>query len=250
MTRVRLLAVVLLSLISSTAWADLKTYDIDPRYRTEIYEALRNILNPDQGAIMPAHGRVQLLPSGQILVNASPETITQVDAVMKALQARPVEAAPRVTLRYWAVLGTRAQAGAANALGTSPPPVLNDVLAELRRLNGELAFRVIGTATAVTESGQYGEVEGMTLSVSQTAHVQGNTLNANIAMELVGDAPPQLQMQGQPQLFVTAPGRLEIGEVNVNTALRRGEFLVLGESHYQVRGLEGPVFYIVHWAEE
>lgn len=246
MTRIRLLAITLLSLISSTAWADLKTYDIDPRYRTEIYEALRNILNPE-GVAMAAYGRVQLLPSGQILVNAPPDTITQVDAVIKALQARPVDAAPRVTLRYWAVLGTRTQAGAANALGTPPPAALNDVLAELRRLNGELAFRVIGTATAVTESGQYGEVDGMTLSVEQTAHVQGNTLNANISMALVGDVPPQ--PQAQTQVFVTT-GQVKIGNLTLNTTLRRGEFLVLGESHYQSRGLEGPVFYIVHWAEE
>ena len=248
MTRIRLLAIALLSLTSSTAWAALKTYDIDPRYRTEIYEALRNILNPDAGATMGAYGRVQLLPSGQILVNANDETIAQVDAVLKAMQARPVEAAPRVTLRYWAVLGARAQAGAASALGTPPPAVLNDVLAELRRLNGELTFRVIGTATAVTESGQHGEVEGMTLSIEQTAHVQGNTLNANISMELVGDAPPPPQGQ-QQQVFVTA-GRFEIGEVNVNTTLQGGEFLVLAESHYQSRGLEGPVFYIVHWADQ
>ena len=39
-----------------------------------------------------------------------------------------------------------------------PPPVLNDVLTELKRLNGDLTFRVIGTAAVTSDSGKSGEV--------------------------------------------------------------------------------------------
>jgi hypothetical protein len=93
-------------LLSSNAWADLRTYDVDPQYRQELYSALRSILDPT-GITMKAYGRVELLPSGQILVNASPETLVQVEAVLQAIRARPVTPTPRAALRYWAVLGSR-----------------------------------------------------------------------------------------------------------------------------------------------
>jgi hypothetical protein len=39
------------------------------------------------------------------------------------------------------------------------------------------------------------------------------------------------------------------GEINVQTTLRRGEFVVLGQSELVGAGLDGPVFFIVHWPE-
>jgi hypothetical protein len=237
MTRLRLPVIALTLLISSNAWADLKTYDVDPQYRQEIYAALQRILTP-QG--QPTQGRVELLPSGQILVNASPETLEQVEQVLQAIRNRPAAAAPRVALRYWGVLGTRAQGSAADTVGSPPPAVLNDVLGELRRLHGELTFRVIGTAAVATNSGQHGEVQGTTLSVEQTAHVQGDTLNAEISMVLSGhalsDAPPPI-------------GNVRFGSLSLRTTLGRGEFVVLGESHVQAGGIDGPVFYIVRWEQ-
>src|SRR5687767_13863948 len=138
MTRFRLTAIALTMLISSNAWAELKTYDVDPQYRQEIYAALKNILSSEGGA------RVELLPSGQILINASPETLQQVEQVLQTIRARPVAAAPRADLHYWAVLGSRALV--ADQPGGAPPNALRDVLAELERLHGDLQFRVIGTA--------------------------------------------------------------------------------------------------------
>jgi hypothetical protein len=245
MTRLRLLAVALL-LLSGPAWADLKTYDVAPEHQEEIFSALNNILNSSAPGVVTgaSYGRVQLLPSGQILVNAEPETLQQVEQVLDAIRARSATAAPRVSLRYWGVLGIRPQDAPADAIGSPPPAALNDVLGELRRLHGELTFRVIGAAGVVTNSGQYGEIEGATLSVEQTAHVQGDTLNAQISMQLIGIAPPPI-------------GVFNGGEIDLRTTLRRGEFVVLGESYFQSGAIEpgpdpvikGPVFYIVHWAE-
>ena len=108
MTRLRLSIATLLCLISSSAWADLRTYDVDFQYRNEVYEALRNLLAHYPGTMTTgSYGTVQLLPSGQILVNATPETLEQVDQLLRAIRARPAAATPRVSLRYWAVLGTR-----------------------------------------------------------------------------------------------------------------------------------------------
>ena len=105
MTRFRLPLIALASLISTNAWADLKTFDVDPQYRQEIYAALQRILTPGG---FPTQGRVELLPSGQLLVNASPETLVQVEQVLQTIRNRPAAAAtPRADLSYWAVLGSR-----------------------------------------------------------------------------------------------------------------------------------------------
>jgi len=241
MTRLRLPAVALALLISSTARADLKTYDVDPQYQQEIYAALKDILNN--------MGRVQLLPSGQILVNAEPATLEQVDKVLQTIRARPVAAAPRVELQYWAVVGFRAVAANSgeprvSVVGSrspadlpTPPSALNDVLAQLKRMHGDLQFRVLGTTSLATQSGQRGEIGGSPLRVDQTTFVQGDTLNARIEMMLTSTAP-----QGAPQGF--SPNRVEVG-----TSLRRGEFVVLGQSELVGGGFDGPVFFIVHWPD-
>ena len=118
---------------------------------------------------------------------------------------------------------------------TPPPPVLNDVLAELGRIHGNLTFRILGTAAVTTNSGQFGEADGWPLSVEQTVHIQGDALNADISMELTGNVP-------------NTSGNSRISNLSVRTSLRRGEFVVLGESYVRFAGGdEGPVFYIVHW---
>jgi len=230
--RLQLPVLALLLLTSSTAWADLKTYDVDPQYRQEIYSALLKILDPagtNFGG--QTQGRVQLLPSGQLLVNAPAETLAQVEQVLQAIRNRPAPAAPRVELRYWAVLGSRG----ANPPGTTPPSALNPVLAEMKRFHGDLTFRVIGSAALTTESGQPGNVSGMALEISQTAFAQGDNLNAAIGVNLQGVGGSE-----------GPNARFAIGSIRVQTALKRGEFVVLGQSELK-SGFDGPVFFIVHW---
>jgi hypothetical protein len=247
MTLLRLPILIVTLLISGNALADLRTYDVDPVYRDEIYDALRRILEPLPG--VPTYGRVQLLPTGQVLVNAEPATLEQVEKVLQAIRARPATAAPAVTLRYWAVLGTRPRSNTEGPIvcaagrncgepsGSPPPAALNDVLSELRRLHGDLTFRVIGSAAVTSYSGQLGQIKGASLSVEQTAHVQGNTMNATISMELRSGA-------GLP-IGNTVP----LSSLALRTTLNGGEFVVLGESHLreEATGVEGPVFYIVYW---
>ena len=247
MTPFRLPAVVLALLLSSNAWADLKTYDVGPQYQQEIYAALKDILSP---VGYETKGAVQLLPSGQILVNADAATLAQVDQVLQALRTRPVTTTPRVELQYWAILGSRPatanSSGAAapkplnevSVVGSrpvsalpAPPAALNEVLAELERMHGDLQFRVLGTTSLATQSGQRGEIGGSPLHVEQTTFVQGDTLNARIEMLLTSTTPEGF-----------SPNRVAVG-----TSLRRGEFVVLGQSELVGGGLDGPVFFIVHW---
>jgi hypothetical protein len=234
MSGLRLSAIALTLLISTNAWADLRAFDVDPQYATEIYGALQQVLTPTGNPLVPTQGHVQLLPSGQILVNASPEALEQVEQVLQAIRARRAPSAPRVELRYWGVLGSRA--AVATPPGTAAPNALGPVLAELERLHGDLNFRVIGTATLATESGQSGELGGTTLGVEQRAYVQGDSLNARIEMNL--------RNVGQLTREASNPG-----EIEVQTTLRRGEFVVLGQAELVGGGLDGPIFFIVHWPE-
>jgi len=223
MTRVRLPFAALLCLITTSAWADLRTYDVDFQYRNEVYQALSTLLTHFPGQMNTgSYGTVTLLPSGQILVNATPETLEQVDRLLRELRARPAPATPRVTLRYWALLGSPSD----SPLSTNVPRTLNGVVTEIERFHGKLAFRVLGTAAVVSQSGQGGEVDGTPLSVNQVAHVQGDTLNAELRITL-------------------AP----VGELEVRTSLRRGEFVVLGENTQKFDDVDGTLFYIVHWPE-
>jgi hypothetical protein len=242
--RIRLTAIGLSLLLSSGASADLRIFDAGAQHQQEVYVAIRNVLNRQTVGDFNSNGTAEQLPNGQILVNAQPAVLEQLEQVIKTIRERPVVAAPRVSLRYWAVLGTRAAANAANAIGTAPPPVLNDVIAELRRLNGELTFRVIGSAAVTSDSGQSGEVTATPMSVEQRTQVQGDILNAYMKIFLRGTSLPA------PNIVVVGElERFTIGEIELNTTLRRGEFVVLGESQVQRGGgLDGPVFYIVHWA--
>ena len=244
--RISLIAICLSLLISSIASADLRIFDVD-QHQQEVFFAIRNVLNRGVVGDFNSNGTAERLPNGQILVNAQPQVLDQIDEVIKGIRGRPVAPAPRVSLRYWVVLGTRAQANASNALGTAPPPVLNDVLSELKRLNGDLTFSVIGTAAVASQSGQRGAVQGTTLNVEQTAYVQGDTLNAEIELSARGRtiAGPAPGTPGPP-----AGSEFRIGNLTVRTPLQRGEFVVLGESALQTEGIDGPVFYVVHWANE
>jgi hypothetical protein len=125
------------------------------------------------------------------------------------------------------VLGNRA--AEPTAFGSPVPSALNDVVAELKRVHGDLQFRVLGTAALTTQSGQQGNINGAKLQVEQTAFVQGDTLNADLDLVL-----PWLP-----------DGPLTV--LTVKTALRRGEFVVLGESEVIGSGVDGPVFFIVNW---
>jgi hypothetical protein len=244
MTRFRLPAIGLLLLVSSNVFAEVRVYDVDSQYRQEVFTALSKVLIGDPTQVVgpsASYGRVQLLPSGQLLVDAGPQTHAQVEMVLKAIKERPVTPAARVSLRYWAVLGVKPGTDVSRMPGgTQPPPGLQAVLSELKQYHGQLDFRVIGTAAVVTQSGEPGGVEGTPLRVSQQAYVQGQSLSANIGIKLS-------VLIGQPQAFAT-PERA-FGELEVRATVQRGEFLVLGESTQAGNGLDGTLFYIVHWPE-
>lgn len=248
-------ASMLLSMLafSSNALADLAVYDVDAKYRQEVFAALRGVLTPE--GPFPT-GQVQLLPSGQILIDTSPEMHEQIAAVLQAIDERQSEAAPRVTLRYWAVLGSREAAS-----DNDTPEILSNVLDELRRVHGDLSFRVLGNATLVTESGQEGELGGEPLSVRQQTYVEGATLNAELEIRflyrwLSGQFQPRNSEEGNSQVQVNPFQTMQADtqRVELNTSMSGGEFVVVGENSIRQNTiahgeLDGTIFYIVHWSD-
>lgn len=240
--------ILLFTLIfSSSALADLAVYDVDARYRQEVFAALRGILTPQRSPV--AIGQIQMLPTGQILIDTSPEMHEQIAAVIRAIDERESEPAPRVTLRYWAVLGSRD----ADA-DSDTPEILSNVLAELRRIHGDLSFRVLGNATLVTASGQQGELDGEPLSVGQEAYVEGETLNTELEIRFFYRTMPAQFQAGNPQVNAFQTTQTGVQRVELNTSMRRGEFVVVGENTIRQNTishgeLAGTIFYIVHWSD-
>jgi hypothetical protein len=245
----RAVILALALVLTSSAMAELVVYDVDAKYRQEVFAALRSVLQrerPGEEALSEAPGSVAMLPTGQLLVDTTPERHIQVAAVLEAISAHQVEAAPRVTLRYWAVLGTPDPTA-----GRETPAILSETLSELRRIHGDLAFRVIGNATLVTESGQSGSVGGNPFNIRQLAYVEGARLNAELSLsfqyrvvtgEFSGGRAnnPFQTIQNQDQ------------SVQLVTSIARDEFVVVGESSVGGMSLgdepfSGTIFFIVHW---
>lgn len=251
MTRIRALILLLGLGMTTGALAEMRTYDVDAQYRQEVYTALRGVLSTE-GA--KSAGGVQLLPTGQLLVNASSETQEQVAAVLESIRNHQVEATPRVTLRYWAVLGTKGPPqDSGSGAGMKVPEILSDVLDQLRRVHGDLVFSLYANATLVSDSGQRGNLSGETQNISQLAYVQQSMLDVELSISFeYGAVVGQYRepSDGQTKPFQTVQ-RFRQG-VKLNTSLEPNEFVVVGENTIRnsdrvTGGIDGTIFYIVQW---
>jgi hypothetical protein len=226
---------------SANALAEFKLYDVDPSYREEVYQALAGVLRP--GADDSQTEAIELMPTGQILIDATPEAHQQVAAVLAEIRRHEAEPTPRVTLQYWVVLGSREIPSDAEI-----PAALTEVLGEIREVHGPLSFRLLGNATLVTDSGMSGEVSGNPL-VEQMAYVQGTRLQARLGIRFSYTQRPDQNSNGGQTGFQPPVG---VG-LQLNTSMEQGEFVVVGENSIDniVDGpavVDGTIFYIVHWA--
>jgi hypothetical protein len=226
---------------SSNVLAEFKLYDVDPSYREEVYGALlRAMVNTGMAS------SIELLPTGQILIDAVPETHQQVAAVLEEIRRHEAEPTPRVRLQYWVVLGTPEVPGDANT-----PAALEGVLDEIREVHGPLSFQLLGNATLVTDSGMGGTSSGE-LVIRQTAYVQGARLHAELSISFqykVTVGVTQMGGQGQPTVPMT---QMRNQGLELNTSLEQGEFVVVGENSvtdnlFGEGEVDGTFFYIVHW---
>lgn len=223
MKPVRILIALGLLVVTLGARAELRTYNVDSAYRDEVSFALHEIFARPFGP-NPPPARVQRLPNGQLLIDASPEMHEQIAAVLEAIRENSPPASARLTLRYWVVRGTAGVQGSTNA----DLEALAPVLAELEDVHGDLSFEILDAASLMSQSGGEASVFGEPLRVEQRTFYDGSIVNAHLEL---GYHTEQLDERLEAD-FSIAPG----------------EFLVLSERGASTDDEQSLLFYIVHWA--
>ena len=231
-----------LLLFAAPAFADTALYDLDAKNAKEIANALRSavdaqcVTGPSQNPVTNASMcRVELLSTGQLLVEAPPSSQAQVATVLKAIAARGASATPRVTLQYWVIYGAP---GKPDSVDASLKP-LSAVLQQLERVHGELGFSMQDATSLTTQSGASGSVHGGSLDIDQTLRATGEAL----------DLIAHVQFARKPV----------VQGLNVNVTIKRGEFVVLAERTAGEPGKDetdkpasekpGILFFVVHWPQ-
>lgn len=220
--------------------AATRVYDVDPAYRQEVYTVLTRLLEvPGDSS---RSGKVEILPNGQLVVDtATDQRQDEVAGILAAIaRNRPAET-PTVSLRYW-FLDTRPDAG------TAPPPILARVLGELEAVHGDREFRVVDAATITGRAGQRTYFESAPWTITQSANVSGDRLNAEIYLE---HAPAMSALPGTQGNFQTqlqnAASRPR--QLQVQISLTPGQFVVLGSGTTQAAGTDGVTALVVQWPE-
>lgn len=243
MTFRTIVAIGLALLAAGAARAETRLYPIESKNAKEVAEALADVVRAQapcqpitapQGNIIQVPCHVELLPTGQIIVEAPPETHTQIADVMKAITAREAAPAPRVTLRYWVVSGNVARTQ------SQPPDELLPVIAQLRRLHGDLSFAVEESASLTTESGSMAYSSEGELEVHNTVFANGDSVRAEIRLQFQKRPGRACAEQG------CAPFRQELG---LTTTIKRGEYLVFAERAFDTPDGRGTMFYVVNWPD-
>src|SRR5262245_36055850 len=116
--KLRILAPTVLTLVAAAAAADTAVYDLAANNAHETAEAINNALVAQCGMPAATIGiisscRAQLLPTGQLLVEAPAASQAKIAEVLKAIAARAAAPTPRVTLQYWVISGAPGKPDAA-----------------------------------------------------------------------------------------------------------------------------------------
>jgi hypothetical protein len=221
------------------ASAATRVYDVDPAYRQEVYAVLTRLLDVQGDA--SRSGKVEILPNGQLVVDtASDERQDEVAAILTAIaRNRPAET-PTISLRYW-FLDTRPDAG------TAPPPILASVLGELEAVHGDREFRVVDAATVTGRAGQRTYFESAPWTITQSANVSGERLNAEIYLEHASTDPSASVVPERVGQFVAATQRPR--QLQVQISLTPGQFVVLGSGTTPTEEADGVTALVVQWPE-
>lgn len=211
-------------LIAALAGASTQIYDVDAMYRQEVVQILREMLTPNINGMSDLSGEVQILPTGQVLVDTvTDKRQAEVAAILESIARNEPEPTPTVTLRYWMLHG---EPGGRNAEGL--PATLDGVISELEAVHGPLGVSILSAATVSGRSGQLAMFENDRWGIEQMAVVsgEGDRLNARLIVEN--------QFQG----------------LEVDLALTKGEFVVLGGGSSDQVSENGVAAMVVNWPED
>ncbi len=187
----------------------LRSYDVRPEIAKEVEGALTTALSPVNGF---PYGRVNLSPSGQLLVVAPPSIQQGVEQILKEVASRKPAATPSIRFEAWLVT---ASPGA-----PTDSPSLTEIEPALRAVEqskGSAHFELLEKLSTQTQAGQNSSVQGERTSLSVTGSLRRDSKDQPVIAALVvlnthishGGPPPSIKAQ---------------------TELRPGELLVLGQS--------------------
>jgi len=217
----QLIALSLAAIWTCQAQAEIEIYEIDAQYREEVVNLLNRLFNQDTDPnVYPdLYGSVELLPTGQILVDASADRQAEITRVIAAIQRSSPTETPTISLRYWVVFGIPGQQDSATL-----PTALAEPLRELEAAQGPLGFTLLESAGVVSRAGEEGIMESERFEISQSVYPNGEKINAEVVIEH------------------------ELQELVTQFSLARGEYLVLGDSAATNEdGTHGMLATIVHW---
>ena len=218
----RALMILILVFISFAVQAEMRTYNVDIKYRSEIEGILVDFLEMD----LPERGRAgsaRLLPNGLLLVEAPPDIHEQIARIIADIAKHPPDPAPRVTLNYWVLSAAPGEADVKSEDLKTLAPVLD----RLEEVYGELGFEVLDNLSLTNSAGSGSNLQGNTLTVNQWTASDGSILNADISLK-----------------YHTSE---TLNQLHTEFSIKQGEFVVLGRSNKLFEGVKKWLFYIVTW---
>lgn len=196
---------------------ELKTYSVPHGYENEVRTMLQNALGGDENEA----GRVEMGPSGKLVVLARPGIQAGVEAFIRELEDMETAPAPvPVTLNYWIVVGspagtvedsgsvTRHAMSGYDVLG---PDDLSDValaLAEIAGSVGPIEFSLVERLRLSSMGGDRAQVRGRRVQIGQYA----TTLSGHIVADL------EILIRGF--------------QLSTQVKLKPDQFVVLGQTGY------------------
>jgi len=199
----------------------LRSYTIAPELGPELTTILNEIL--DRGEGVPPAGRVELGPSGRLLV-AAPESVHEgIEEIIAEIDETPPEPAPSISITYWIVTGKPAEE-------TSWSPridTMGSVFEGIASADGPTEFALLERVDLHSRSGERASTGTRHFWVEQRATSRAGGVLADLDLK----------------------GKRGAASVRTRVDLEPGTTLVLGQSALPEIFAEGPsetsIYFIV-----
>ncbi len=202
----------------------LRSYDVRPEIAKEVEGALTTALSPANGF---PYGRVNLSPTGQILVIAPPSIQEGVEQILKDVASRKPAATPSIRFEAWLVTASPGAAGDSPDLKEVEP-----ALRALEQSKGAARFELLEKLSTQAQSGQNSSVRGERASLSVTGSLRRDGKDQPVVAAL-------LMLNANTSHGEAAPS------IKAQTELRPGELLVLGQSGLSEGAVAGRALYYI-----
>ncbi len=207
---------------------ELKIYEVPDAYRAEARGVIRSLLHRGKNA--PTLGSVALGPGGQLLVTAPSSVHSGVAQFVEKLRSQKPKPPASVSLDYWVLLGTRAEAP--SEVGDLDP-ALAPALSAIQKSHGPMKFHVGERLSLSSISGESAEAAGAHVRVHQTATAYEDRILARLSIKPGSHNSFETRVQfPSSKMVVLGHAGLEESMVRRMTGEEGGDYT----AYYVVRG--------------